>query len=202
MNLNEEANRARLFLGLTQEDLDTLDSVKGFLLSRVDSIVDGVLETLLSDQEAMEIAKKAGLSPEQARSLLKSVVYLTLEGNFDGEHARKVFMIGAAHLRAGVGPRLMILNAGAFAREVSRVLLEGGRAEAVVPSLKAISWTLYIIMASYLEAEARSLKEASGLKPRLVEKLKRIKADEIYRQFKSLETDIDSGQLPPTPERT
>ncbi len=185
MNFSRVAERARSYLGLGPTDIRAIRELKSLIFSREDEIIQGVLSSLLSDQEAVSVVEKTGLSAERAVDLFRSVIHLTLAGDFDGEHARRVFIVGAAHLRAGVGPRLMIQNAGAFTREIVRVLQEAGRHEAVVPAVKAVYWTLSIIMESYLEAERRSLREASGLKPELVERLKRVKAREIYEEFRT-----------------
>ncbi len=185
MDFSREAERARTYLGLGPTDVQAIRWTRSLILSREEEIIQGVLNSLLSDQEAVSVIKETGLSAERAVDLFRSVIRLTLTGDFDSKHARRVFIVGAAHLRAGVGPRLMIQNAGAFTREVVRILQEAGRHEAVVPAIKVIYWTLSIIMESYLEAERRSLKEASGLKPELVERLKRAKAQEIYEEFRT-----------------
>jgi len=183
----EEARRAIAYLRLEPTDISLIRSVASLILSREDEIIKGVLDSLLFDPEALSVVRSAGLSAERAANLFRAVIRLTLTGEFDGEHARQIFIIGAAHLRVGVGLRLMIQNAGAFTREVVRTLQEAGKHEAVIPAVKAIYWTLSIIMESYLEAERRSLGESSGLKPELVERLKRVKAKEIYEEFRAVD---------------
>ncbi len=186
MDFSREAERARSYLDLGPQDIRVIRQIRPLIVSHEDEIIQGVLNSLLSDQEAVSVVKESGLSAERAIALFKSVIRLTLSGDFGGEHAKRVFVVGAAHLRVGVGHRLMTLNAGAFAREVARVLGEAGMCEAIVPALKAIFWTLSIITESYLEAERRSLREASGLRPELVERLKRAKAREIYDEFRAV----------------
>ena len=174
----------RDYLALGEEDVRVIHELGRVVLSRAEDVIEGAAKSLLGCEEAVKIADKAKLSVERAAELFNSWLKLTFEGNYDEEHARKVFRIGLAHTRAGVPERLMVLQMGAFAREILSVALEEEvEPSRLIPIMKALFWNLAIMIHSYDAAKKESLRRTTNISEALFERLVRISADEIYREF-------------------
>ena len=174
----------RDYLALRDNDVKVIHELGSVILGRAEDVIRGAAKSLLGCEEAVKIAAEAKLSVERAAELFNSWLKLTFEGNYDEEHARKVFRIGLAHTRAGVPERLMVLQMGAFAREILSVALEEEvEPSRLIPIMKALFWNLAIMIHSYDAAKKESLRRTTNISEALFERLVRISADEIYREF-------------------
>ncbi len=188
--LIDVSEAAMRYLSFDERDLDRLAKASRVLEENLDQIIHGVAGSLLSNTEAAEIVKRTGLSPEKAEMLFRKWYRMVLKGKYDKAHVISIYRIGLAHAKAGVPERLMIMNMGAFIRETIRVLTQGGfDAETTLSAVKAFMWNLTLMIQSYFEARVMSFSDATGLKPRLVERLIMTSAGEIYRRVtEKLET--------------
>ena len=181
MEIPEEIKK---YIGLSNEEISILrGEASGLIKENMDGIIEDVISSLSQNERAVEIVKASGLSIERAKELFREWLNLTLEGNYDEEHASRVFKIGLAHCREGVPERLMVSTMGVFSREMIRVLLKSNKAELVVPLLKALYWNLALMLDSYEEARKRSLERATGIKGELQERLISISSKEIYDEY-------------------
>jgi len=181
------AGESREYLKLAAEDLERVRSVWPSLSKEVNPIISGVLNSLASNKEALEIAKKAGLSLERASELFHQWFRMVFEENYDEGHALKLFRIGLAHAKHGVSEKLMILTMGAFMGETLQAL-KGLQATGEVENsiCKCFFWNLCIMLQSYDFSRQSSFSKATGISKQLFERLVRLKADEIYEQLEKV----------------
>jgi len=172
------------FLGINEESLRKLRAQKDKILSRREEVVFKVLDSLLANDEILEIIKRTGLTKERASQLFKYSYTLFLEGGYDKEHVQKLFRIGLAHARIQVPERLMILTAGAFLREALRSLGKVDVSKDVFPVLSnCVFWNLCLMLESYELSRRLSLLKATGISEKLYERLISLKAKEIYEKM-------------------
>ena len=181
--MSEEAKR---YLGISEEDVRRVHEIGDKLLELSEKkMISGALNSLLSSKFASEIIKDSGITRERAAEAFAEWLRETLKGDYDLEHAKKVFTIGLAHARHGVHRRLMCLCAGAWLRELLKALKEAGESiDSAITLSKLLIWNLVLMLHGYHVARNESLKRASGISPALFERLFRLKADEVYRSMR------------------
>ena len=159
--------------------------VEPVLMENIDKIVGGVANSLLSNEEAKSIVDRTKLSPPRALNLFKSWYQSIFRGKYDREHVLSMFKIGLAHAKVGVPERLMIMNMGAFIRETMEILsASNATGEIYVSVAKSLIWNLTIMVQSYYEARMAALNEAPGLSKKILERLIKTSAAQIYNSFK------------------
>ncbi len=109
MEIPEEIKK---YIGLSNEEISMLRGASELIKESMDGIIEEVISSLSQNERAVEIVKASGLSIERAKELFREWLNLTLEGNYDEEHASRVFKIGLAHCREGVPERLMVSTMG------------------------------------------------------------------------------------------
>ena len=186
--LKKISDITKSYLMLTDEDIQRIRKIKNVLLENSEEIVSGTVGSLLSCELALEFVKKANLTEEQAKKLFKHWFLTFLEGSYDLRHAKEVFRIGLAHARYGVHRRLMCMCMGAWIREILKVIkAESGRIDELVPIIASVSklifWNLVIMLHGYHVARVEGLKRAAGISPQLIDRLFRVKADEVYKSL-------------------
>ena len=181
--MSEEAKR---YLGISEEDVRRVHEIGDKLLELSEKkMISGALNSLLSSELASEIIRESGVTRERAAEAFAEWLRETLKGDYDLEHAKKVFTIGLAHARHGVHRRLMCLCAGAWLRELLKALKEAGESiDSAITLSKLLIWNLVLMLHGYHVARNESLKRASGISPALFERLFRLKADEVYRSMR------------------
>jgi len=181
--MSEEAKR---YLGISEEDVRRVHEIGDKLLELSEKkIISGALNSLLSSKLASEIIRESRITRERAAEAFAEWLRETLKGDYDLEHAKKVFTIGLAHARHGVHRRLMCLCAGAWLRELLKALKEAGESiDSAITLSKLLIWNLVLMLHGYHVARNESLKRASGISPALFERLFRLKADEVYRSMR------------------
>ena len=179
--------RCREFLEISDESIRRLRTLREVVLQKVDRVISGVLRSLLADSEAAEIIRRAGLSRERAAKLLTYWYTTIFEGNYDEDHARKVFRIGLAHARVGVPQRLMVLTSGVFMRETLKLLGEVEGSAELLPALSScMLWNLCLMLESYELARRLSMIKAAGISEKLYERLISLRAKEVYDKLAKL----------------
>ncbi|HDD66636.1 MAG TPA: hypothetical protein ENG52_03325 [Nitrososphaeria archaeon] len=180
--MSEETKR---YLEIDEEDVRRVHEISDKLLELSEEIISGALSSLLSSELASEIIKESGITRDRAAEAFAEWLREALKGDYDLEHAKKVFMIGLAHARHGVHRRLMCLCAGAWLRELLKALEEVGESiDSAISLSKLLIWNLVLMLHGYHVARNESLKRASGISPTLFERLFRLKADEVYRSMR------------------
>ncbi|RLG02607.1 MAG: hypothetical protein DRN54_04285 [Thaumarchaeota archaeon] len=180
--MSEEAKR---YLEISEEDVRRAHELGDKLLKLSEKMISGALNSLLSSELASEIIKESGITRERAAEAFAEWLRETLKGDYDLEHAKRVFTIGLAHARHGVHRRLMCLCAGAWLRELLKALKEAGEPiDSAILLSKLLVWNLVLMLHGYHVARRESLKRASGISPALFERLFRLKADEVYRSMR------------------
>ena len=180
--MSEEAKR---YLEISEEDVRRVHEIGDKLLELSEKMISGALNSLLSSELTSEIIKESGITRERAAEAFAEWLRETLKGDYDLEHAKKVFTIGLAHARHGVHVRLMCLCIGAWLRELLKALKEAGEPlDSAIALSKLLIWNLVLMLHGYHVARNESLKRASGISPTLLERLFRLKADEVYRSMK------------------
>ena len=180
--MSEETKR---YLEIDEEDVRRVHEISDKLLEISEEIISGALSSLLSSELASEIIKESGITRERAAEAFAEWLREALKGDYDLEHAKRVFMIGLAHARHGVHRRLMCLCAGAWLRELLKALEEVGEPiDSAISLSKLLIWNLVLMLHGYHVARNESLKRASGISPTLFERLFRLKADEVYRSMR------------------
>lgn len=149
----------------------------------LDQIIQGVTGSLLSNPEAAEIVERTGLTLERADNLFRKWYSMVLNGKYNKDHVISIYRIWLAHAKAGVPERLMIMNMGTFMRETIRVLSrQAPTLRLSCQLLKPSLWNLTLMIQSYFEAGVMSFSEATGLKPKLIERFIMTSAGEIYEK--------------------
>ena len=181
--MSEEAKR---YLEISEEDVRRVHEISDKLLELSEKkIISGALNSLLSSKLASEIIRESRITRERAAEAFAEWLRETLKGDYDLEHAKKVFTIGLAHARHGVHRRLMCLCAGAWLRELLKALKDAGESiDSAITLSKLLIWNLVLMLHGYHVARNESLKRASGISPALFERLFRLKADEVYRSMR------------------
>ena len=181
--MSEEAKR---YLGISEEDVRRVHEIGDKLLELSEKkMISGALNSLLSSKLASEIIRESRITRERAAEAFAEWLRETLKGDYDLEHAKKVFTIGLAHARHGVHRRLMCLCAGAWLRELLKALKDAGESiDSAITLSKLLIWNLVLMLHGYHVARNESLKRASGISPALFERLFRLKADEVYRSMR------------------
>ena len=180
--MSEETKR---YLEIDEEDVRRVHEISDKLLELSEEIISGALSSLLSSELASKIIKESGITRDRAAEAFAEWLREALKGDYDLEHAKKVFMIGLAHARHGVHRRLMCLCAGAWLRELLKALEEVGEPiDSAISLSKLLIWNLVLMLHGYHVARNESLKRASGISPALFERLFRLKADEVYRSMR------------------
>jgi len=180
--MSEETKR---YLEIDEEDVRRVHEISDKLLELSEEIISGALSSLLSSELASQIIKESGITRDRAAEAFAEWLREALKGDYDLEHAKKVFMIGLAHARHGVHRRLMCLCAGAWLRELLKALEEVGESiDSAISLSKLLIWNLVLMLHGYHVARNESLKRASGISPALFERLFRLKADEVYRSMR------------------
>jgi len=187
--LNRFSLEAKKYLDLTDKDVSLLRRSSVFLLEKLDTIASNVLNSLLSNEEALNIAKRAGLSKEKAVDLFKYWYRLLLIGSFDERYAVEIFKIGLAHAKSGVSEKLMILNMGAFIRETLKAIKDTGDMELAIALSKIFMWNLCLMIYSYLYVRGEFFRESTGISKELFERLMLIKSKEAYERIRKLIED-------------
>ena len=181
--MSEEAKR---YLEISEEDVRRVHEIGDKLLELSEKMISGALNSLLSSELTSEIIKESGITRERAAEAFAEWLRETLKGDYDLEHAKRVFTIGLAHARHGVHRRLMCLCIGAWLRELLKALKEAGEPiDSAIPLSKLLMWNLVIMLHGYHVARVESLKRASGISPSLFERLFRLKAEEVYRAMRA-----------------
>ena len=181
--MSEEAKR---YLGISEEDVRRVHEIGDKLLELSEKkMISGALNSLLSSKLASEIIRESRITRERAAEAFAEWLREALKGDYDLEHAKKVFTIGLAHARHGVHRRLMCLCAGAWLRELLKALKDAGESiDSAITLSKLLIWNLVLMLHGYHVARNESLKRASGISPALFERLFRLKADEVYRSMR------------------
>ncbi|RLG02286.1 MAG: hypothetical protein DRN61_06745, partial [Thaumarchaeota archaeon] len=161
--MSEETKR---YLEIDEEDVRRVHEISDKLLEISEEIISGALSSLLSSELASKIIKESGITRERAAEAFAEWLREALKGDYDLEHAKRVFMIGLAHARHGVHRRLMCLCAGAWLRELLKALEEVGESiDSAISLSKLLIWNLVLMLHGYHVARNESLKRASGISP-------------------------------------
>ncbi len=179
--------RARSFLDVGEPDMRRLRETWEILLPGIDDVIGRAASSLLADPEAREIVTRASLSPERAAALFKVWLNYSFNGNFDRQHAMRMFMIGLAHARVGVPERVVIMTVGAFLRELSVELAARLGPEeypgAAVSVSKALLWGLALMLESYEEVRVEGFTDVTGMRRELYERTASIHAKRLYDEL-------------------
>jgi len=190
MTLEDElrsiSDATRKYLMIADEDVERVKGSERLFLERLDEIVEGALKSLLSNELAQRFIERSGLTKERTAKLFRRWLTLFVKGGYDLDHAKQVFKIGLAHARYGVYDRLVCMCAGAWLREILKVIGECDVDDKIglsISAAKLIFWNLIMMLEGYHVARVESLKK-SGIPPKLAEKLFMLKAEEVYKSFK------------------
>ncbi len=171
------------YIGLTGEDIERLHSMAEKVLSKKDEIISGVMSSLTSDPDAVEVIRKTGLEAERAIKLFELWLTKVFKDQYDEKHALSVFRIGLAHVKSGVDERLMINNMGAFTREILKHI--NNVEDALVVS-KALFWNLSIMIYSYEYVKNLVIEEAIGTSEELMKRLISLFSERVYKELLEL----------------
>jgi len=161
---------------------------------RVTEVASATVEAMMGCDRAVRTVREAGITEGRARNALSLFLELCMSGKFDEGQVKRMFRIGLAHARSGVTVDIVLSTAYRMITESFAVM-----AEMDVPLdrfsalLKSILWATVIVIYSYQVARRMSLSKAVGIPKTLVEKLFRLKADEIYREL-AREVELKPGQ--------
>ncbi|MCD6260213.1 MAG: hypothetical protein J7J28_00245 [Thaumarchaeota archaeon] len=190
MTLEDElrsiSDATRKYLMIADEDVERVKGSERLFLERLDEMVEGALKSLLSNELAQRFIERSGLTKERTAKLFRRWLTLFVKGGYDLDHAKQVFKIGLAHARYGVYDRLVCMCAGAWLREILKVIGECDVDDKIglsISAAKLIFWNLIMMLEGYHVARVESLKK-SGIPPKLAEKLFMLKAEEVYKSFK------------------
>jgi len=190
MTLEDElrsiSDATRKYLMIADEDVERVKGSERLFLERLDEMVEGALKSLLSNELAQRFIERSGLTKERTAKLFRRWLTLFVKGGYDLDHAKQVFKIGLAHARYGVYDRLVCMCAGAWLREILKVIGECDMDDKIglsISAAKLIFWNLIMMLEGYHVARVESLKK-SGIPPKLAEKLFMLKAEEVYKSFK------------------
>jgi len=191
MNIEEELAKisqiSKEYLEITEDDRIRIRKFSQLLLRESEKVVSGVLRSLLSSELALEIIRESGFTEKRASEFFAEWFTLFVNGDYNLEHAKKVFRIGLAHARQGVKRRLMAMCMGAWLREMLKVIEKSAGPDSIALAQtlsKLIFWNLVIMLHGYHVSRVLSLERASGITPKLFDRLVRLKADEVYRSLK------------------
>jgi len=190
----EVAQDAYSLLGIRSAEEDVLRDTWKVMRDRVAEVVSATVEAMMGCDRVAKIVRKAGVTEERARNALSLFLELCMSGKFDEEQVKRMFRIGLAHARSGVTVDIVLSTAYRLITESFTVMTEMG----VPPDrfsalLKSILWATVIVIYSYQVARRMSLSKAVGIPKTLVDKLFRLKADEIYREL-AREVELKPGQ--------
>jgi len=189
----EVAQDAYNLLGIRSVEEDVLRETWKVVRDRVEEIASATVEGMMGCDRVVKIVREAGMTEERARNALSLFLELCMSGRFDEEQVKRMFRIGLAHARSGVTVDIVLSTAYRLITESFAVM-----AEMDVPPdrfsalLKSVLWATVIVIYSYQVARRMSLSKAVGIPKKLVEKLFRLKADEIYREL-AREVELKPG---------
>lgn len=108
MQINDrEIEYRKSLLGLTQEDMQLLKSIKGMIIDGVDTIVDRFYDAQLRNNEISLLIGDADTLQRLTQAMRRYILEL-FEGYYDAEYVNKRLRIGKVHKRIGVSPKLYV----------------------------------------------------------------------------------------------
>lgn len=158
----------RAFIGLTDEDIAELRTLRGLIERETPAVLDEFYEFLSG------VPEMAALVPPATAVRLKQQVasyWLELvEGDFGRTHAASRMRIGVMHEKIGVGPQWYLAG---LARQLAGFLrvLAAERPGAIAPIralVRAVFFDLSFVIDAYMDARATTLMRTEGYANQLV----------------------------------
>ncbi|MEJ1396356.1 MAG: GGDEF domain-containing protein [Candidatus Sedimenticola sp. (ex Thyasira tokunagai)] len=108
MQINDrEIDYRKSLLGLTQEDIQLLMSVKDTIIDGIDIIVEKFYDSQLRNTEISLLIGDADTLQRLTQAMRRYILEL-FEGYYDAEYVNKRLRIGKVHKRIGVSPKLYV----------------------------------------------------------------------------------------------
>ena len=188
------AQDAYRILGIRSVEEDVLRETWKIMRDRVEEVASATVKAMMECDRVVKLVREAGMTEERARNALSLFLELCMSGKFDEEQVKRMFRIGLAHARSGITVDVVLSTAYRLIIESFTVMTEMDVPPDRFSALsKSILWATVIVIYSYQVARRMSLSKAVGIPKTLVDKLFRLKADEIYREL-AREVELKPGQ--------
>ena len=185
--LRETVEDAKNLIGFSEKDLKILSDRKDILLSWTDELVDDFYSVLERNPKTAEIFKKS-VPLEVVKEKFKNWYRTLVSGKMDESFFRKQFFVGLVHIYRGVENDVMIFMANHLKRSFLSKAFEHFEPEEAAYVFQAFSKLVDFVIAltveGYIFMLYQGLTDVAGLKPSLVERMMKLKLEEMYNLFK------------------
>jgi hypothetical protein len=184
--LREILENARNLAGLGENDFRVLADRKEILLSWTDELAEDFYQTLLNYPKTAKIFEKVPV--EKVKEKFKAWYRNLIAGGGGEEFYRQQFFIGLVHIYHQIDNNVMIFMANNLKRNFLKKLFEHFEPEEAIYVFQAFSKLVDFVIAltveGYIFTLYQALTDVAGLRPTLVERMMKLKLEEIYNLFK------------------
>ena len=184
--LDEIVENAKNLVGLSEQDFQVLSNKREILLSWTDELANEFYKTLLKYPKTAKIFEK--IPVEFVKEKFKGWYKNLVSGKGGEEFYKQQFFIGLAHIYRKIDNNVMIFMANHLKRYFLRKTFENFSPEEAVYIFQAFSKLVDLVIAltveGYIFTLYQGLLDVAGLRPSLVERMMKLKLEEIYTLFK------------------
>ncbi len=185
--LTEIIEDAKNLVQFSEKDIQVLEQRKEILQSWADELVDDFYNTLLNYPKTKRIFEKS-VPVEVVKEKFKNWYLELVGGKVDEKFYRRQFFVGLVHIYWGIENDVMIFMANHLKRAFLNKALEVFEPEEAVYVFQAFSkvvdFVIAITVEGYLFTLYQGLLDVAGLRPALVERMMKMKLEEMYKAFK------------------
>ncbi|HIQ26680.1 MAG TPA: hypothetical protein EYH48_05070 [Aquifex aeolicus] len=184
--LEELVENARNLVDFSEKDFQILANRKEILLSWSDEFAHEFYETLLRYPKTAKIFER--ISVEVVKERFKKWYVDLVSGKGGEEFYKEQFFIGLVHIHNKIDNNLMIFMANHLKRHFLGKAFKSFQPEEAIYVFQAFSKLVDFVVAltveGYIFTLYEGLLDVAGLKPSLVERMMKLKLEEIYKIFK------------------
>lgn len=184
--LAEIIEDAKNLIQFSEKDIQILAQRKEILQSWADELVEDFYNRLLEYPKTKQIFEKS-VPVNVVKEKFKSWYLELVSGQIDEKFYRRQFFVGLVHIYWGIENDVMIFMANHLKRAFLNKALEVFEPEEAVYVFQAFSkvvdFVIAITVEGYLFTLYQGLLDIAGLKPALVERMMKMKLEEMYKTF-------------------
>ena len=185
--LRETVEDAKHLVGLSERDAQILAERKEVLLSWADELVEDFYAQLLRYPKTAQIFERT-VPVERVKKKFKKWYEELVSGKVDEQFYKRQFFVGLVHIYYGIENDIMIFMANHLKRSFLNKAFEHFEPDEAAYVFQAFSKLVDFVIALTVEGYTftlyQGLTDVAGLKPSLVERMMKMKLQELYELFK------------------
>lgn len=184
--LKETLEDAKNLVGLTERDFEILAQHKEVLLSWKDELSGAFYQTLLNYPKTAAIFEKVPV--EQVKKKFERWYEDLVSGKGGEEFYRRQFFVGLVHIYFHIENDVMIFMANNLKRHFLNKAFETFEPEEALYIFqtfsKLVDFVVALTVEGYIFTLYQSLIDIAGLRPALVDRMMKIKLEELVKLFR------------------